>query len=71
MTVTIWKGKENELRIRSESVVPLNEMYISGLQGFISYGRGLENLALLDIVFEGDTSIRPVLAYALSLWGGS
>lgn len=66
LQLSLWIDDRSDDRFRTESVVPINEVYASGLKESLGGDRGLQNLALVDLVLGKTRNIRPVLAYLLS-----
>jgi len=66
LQLSMWIDGKGDYRFRTEGVVPINEVYASGLKESLGGDNGLQNLALIDLVLGKTRNIRPVLAYALS-----
>lgn len=66
LQLSLWIDDKGDDRFRTESVVPLNEVYASGLKESLGGDQGLQNLALVDLLLGKTRNIRPVLAYLLS-----
>jgi hypothetical protein len=66
LQISVWIDEKSDYRFRTEGVVPINEVYASGLKEFLRGDNDLKNLALIDLVLGKTRNIRPVLAYALS-----
>jgi hypothetical protein len=61
VTVTFEEDAQDLLRFRTEGVVPINEVKISGGDGCLK--GNLLNLAIVDSVLGPDRRIRPALSY--------
>jgi len=65
-TIELWVDGNNDYRFRTDGIVPVNEVYISGLKETLASDKGLQNLVLIGLVLGESRNIKPVLAYALS-----
>ncbi len=65
-TIELWVDGKNDYRFRTDGIVPINEVYISGLKDTLASDKGLQNLVLIGLVLGESRNIKPVLAYALS-----
>ena len=66
LQLSLWIDGKGECRFRTEGVTPINEVYAAGLREALAGGRGLLNLALVDLVLGNTRNIRPALACILS-----
>jgi len=64
-TVSLWREGKDDYRFRTESVIPVNEVFASGLEEALGGEKGMQNFVLVDLVLGRERNMRPVLAYAL------
>ena len=64
-TVSLWREGKDDYRFRTESVIPVNEVFTSGLEEALGGDKGMQNFVLVDLVLGRERNMRPVLAYAL------